>query len=81
MVCWRHLCLWALIGVGWQEGAGAVTYSNNRIAIDADGNYNDTDDWGPALRAGVARQARPAIKARALQLGEHHRAQRSNLLQ
>jgi hypothetical protein len=40
------LCLWALIGVGWQEGAGAVTYSNNRIAIDADVNYNDTDDWG-----------------------------------
>ena len=34
-----------------------------------------------AHRAGVACQARPAIKARALRLGEHHWAQRSELLQ
>jgi hypothetical protein len=42
------LCLWALVAVGWLESAGAVTYSNNRVAIDADGNYNDKDDWASA---------------------------------
>ena len=40
------LCLSGLLGGGFYQDAGAVTYSNNRIAIDADGNYNDTDDWG-----------------------------------
>jgi hypothetical protein len=39
------LCLWALVAGGFHKSAGAVTYSNNRIAIDADGNYNDKDDW------------------------------------
>jgi hypothetical protein len=39
------LCLWGLVGGGLQQSVGAVTYSNNRIAIDADGNYNDPDDW------------------------------------
>jgi hypothetical protein len=38
------LCVWALVAVGYQS-ANAVTYSNNRIAIDADGNYIDPDDW------------------------------------
>jgi hypothetical protein len=53
------LCLWGLVGVGFQEKAGAVTYSNNRIAIDVDGNYNDEDDWSatPMTLALLARRA------------------------
>ena len=39
------LCLWGLVGVGWQQNARAVTYASNRVAIDVDGNYNDPDDW------------------------------------
>ena len=51
------LCLWGWAGIGWQESASAVTYSNNRIAIDADGNYNDPDDWA-ATPMGLALLAR-----------------------
>jgi hypothetical protein len=57
------LCLWALVVVGFQESAGAVTYSNNRIAIDADGNYNDPDDWA-ATPMGLALLARRGLQSR-----------------
>jgi len=42
------LCGSVLVGIGSLENANAVTYSHNRIAITADGNYNDRDDWGAA---------------------------------
>jgi hypothetical protein len=38
-------CLWGLVGLGCGEPPRAADYLNNRIAIDADGNYNDPDDW------------------------------------
>jgi hypothetical protein len=40
------LCLCAWVGLASVETANAVTYSKNRIAVTADGNYNDKDDWG-----------------------------------
>ncbi len=39
------LCLCAWVGLASGETAGAVTYTDNRIAVTADGNYNDPDDW------------------------------------
>ncbi len=52
------VCLLGMMGIGWRQDAGAVTYSDNRIAVDADGNYNDTDDWGatPMALALLARR-------------------------
>jgi hypothetical protein len=57
------LCLWGLVGGGLQQSAGAVTYSNNRIAIDVDGNYNDSDDWG-ATPMELALLARRGLQSR-----------------
>ena len=57
------LCLWGLAGIGCQESASAVTYSNNRIAIDADGNYNDPDDWA-ATPMGLALLARRGVQSK-----------------
>jgi FAD/FMN-containing dehydrogenase len=56
------LCLWGPV-VGGYERASAVTYSNNRIAIDADGNYNDRDDWA-ATPMGLALLARRGLQSR-----------------
>jgi hypothetical protein len=40
------LCSWGLVGVGCPETAlGQVNYQSGRLAIDADGNYIDPDDW------------------------------------
>src|SRR3954447_19966962 len=38
--------------------ASAIAYAGNRIAVDADGNFNDPDDWAatPATLAILARQ-------------------------
>src|SRR4051812_1142288 len=38
--------------------ASAIVYAGNRIAVDADGNFNDPDDWAatPATLAILARQ-------------------------
>jgi hypothetical protein len=38
-------CLWGLVALAYNETASAVNYLDDRIAIDADGNYNDPDDW------------------------------------
>jgi hypothetical protein len=57
------LCLWALVAVGFQESAGAVTYSNDRIAIDVDGNCNDPDDWA-ATPMGLALLARRGLQSK-----------------
>jgi hypothetical protein len=56
------LCLWGPVGGGY-DGASAVTYSNNRIAIDADGNYNDRDDWA-ATPMELALLARRGLQSR-----------------
>jgi hypothetical protein len=56
------LCLWGLVGVG-HGSANAVPYSNNRIAIDADGNYNDPDDWA-ATPMGLALLARRGLQSK-----------------
>jgi hypothetical protein len=60
------LCLLGLTGIGGQQNAGAVTYSNNRIAIDADGNHNDTDDCG-ASPIELALLARRGLQAKLVQ--------------
>jgi hypothetical protein len=62
------LCLWGLVWGGLQQSAGAVTYSNNRIAIDADGNYNDSDDWG-ATPMELALLARRGLQSRLVHYG------------
>jgi hypothetical protein len=56
------LCLWGLVGVGYGS-ANAVPYSNDRIAIDADGNYNDPDDWA-ATPMGLALLARRGLQSK-----------------
>jgi hypothetical protein len=56
------LCLWGLVGGGYDR-ASAVTYSNNRIAIDADGNYKDPDDWA-ATPMELALLARRGLQSR-----------------
>lgn len=61
------LCLWGLVGVG-HGSANAVPYSNNRIAIDADGNYNDPDDWG-ATPVELALLARRGLQSRLVHYG------------
>jgi hypothetical protein len=55
------LCLWG--PGGGYDSAGAATYSNNRIAIDADGNYNDRDDWA-ATPMELALLARRGLQSR-----------------
>jgi hypothetical protein len=55
------LCL--LVEVSFLERASAATYSDNRVAIDADGNYNDPDDWG-ATPMGLALLAKLGLQAR-----------------
>ena len=52
---------WA--GTGFVDSAGAVTYSNNRIAVTTDGNYNDKDDWG-ATPIGLALLAKRGLQAK-----------------
>jgi hypothetical protein len=56
------LCLWGPVG-GEYDRASAVTYSSNRIAIDADGNYNDKDDWA-ATPMELALLARRGLQSR-----------------
>ena len=66
------------VGVGLDQNAGAVTYSNNRIAIDADGNYNDPDDWA-ATPMELALLARRGLQSKLVHYSwaKHHWAQRS----
>jgi hypothetical protein len=56
------LCVWGPVGDGYDR-ASAVTFSNNRIAIDADGNYNDPDDWA-ATPMGLALLARRGLQSK-----------------
>ena len=63
MVCWRQPVPVGIDRGRVARGRRAVTYSNNRIAIDADGNYNDTDDWG-ATPFELALLARRVLQSR-----------------
>jgi hypothetical protein len=62
-VRWHPPVPFRIDGHRGQQNAGAVTYSNNRIAIDADGNHNDTDDCG-ATPIELALLARRGLQAK-----------------